>query len=98
MRDGARARAELLDEKLRVDVVRPDIVRISISRGGEFDTQPTYAVCVDPLADRVPFQIDRDESAVRLEDVSTRRHARLDPFRLDVHRSDGSVVVEDSTR
>ena len=52
--------AELLDEKLRVDVVRPDVVRISISRGGEFDTQPTYAVCVDPLADRVPFQIDRD--------------------------------------
>ena len=38
-------------------------------------------------------QSDRDESAVR-EDVSTRRHARLDPFRLDVHRTDGSIVVE----
>ena len=86
--------AELLDEKLRIDVVRTDIVRISISRGGVFDTQPTYAVCVDPLADRVPFQIDRDESAVRLKTSALVVTLGLDPFRLDVHRSDGSVVVE----
>ena len=46
--------ADLHREQLRIDVVRPDVVRIKISRGGEFDESPTYAVCIDPLADPVP--------------------------------------------
>ena len=36
-------------------MVRPDVVRIKISRGGVFDETPTYAVCVDPLAEPVPI-------------------------------------------
>ena len=46
-RPGRRPRGE----RLRIDVVREDVVRVKISRGGEFDETPTYAVCVDPLAD-----------------------------------------------
>ena len=42
--------AELHGERLRIDVVRADVVRIKISRGGVFDESPTFAVCVDPLA------------------------------------------------
>ena len=49
--------ADLHREQLRIDVVRPDVVRIKISRGGEFDESPTYAVCVDPLAEPVPFKV-----------------------------------------
>ena len=49
--------ADLHREQLRIDVVRPDVVRIKISRGGVFDESPTYAVCVDPLAVRaVPIE------------------------------------------
>ena len=39
-------------ELMRVDLVREDVVRVKISRGGVFDEAPTHAVCVDPLAER----------------------------------------------
>ena len=81
-------------EQLRVDVVRADLVRIKISRGGVFDESPTYAVCVDPLAEPVPFRVERDDDRVRLVTDSLTVSVWLDPFRLDVHRADGSVVVE----
>ena len=32
---------------------RDDVVRVKISRGGVFDEAPTFAVCVDPLAEPV---------------------------------------------
>ena len=40
--------AALHGERLRVDVVRDDVVRFKISRGGAFDETPTFALCVDP--------------------------------------------------
>ena len=49
---------ELHGEQLRVDVVRDDVVRFKISRGGVFDDSPTFAVCVDPLAEPVDFTVD----------------------------------------
>lgn len=85
-------------EHLRIDVVRPDVVRLHLSRGGAFDEQPTYAVCVDPFAASSAAPVDwraepgddrwtlvTDELVVTLW---------LDPFRVDVHRTDGSVVFE----
>ena len=44
--------AHLHGEQLRVEPVRPDVVRLQLSRGGVFDEKPTYAVCVDPLGGR----------------------------------------------
>jgi len=38
--------AELHGERLSIDVVRADLLRIKISRGGVFDESPTFAVCV----------------------------------------------------
>ena len=58
--------AELHRERLRIDVVREDLVRIKISRGGEFDETPTYAVCVDPLADVPEFTVLRDDQRVQV--------------------------------
>ena len=42
--------AEVGGEQLRIDLIRPDVVRFKISRGREFDESPTFAVCVDPLS------------------------------------------------
>jgi alpha-glucosidase len=86
--------AEVQTEKLRVDVIRPDIVRFKISRGGVFDESPTFAVCVEPLADAVDFDIVRDADRVRLVTSDLVVSVWLDPFRLDVHRTDGTPVVE----
>ena len=88
-------RARLDGEQLRVDVVRPDVLRIAISRGGTFDESPTFAVHVDPLADVPPFALERDDARVaRLRTDAVVLSLSLEPFSLDVHRTDGSPVLE----
>jgi alpha-glucosidase len=86
--------AALHGEQLRIDVVRDDVVRVKISRGGVFDESPTFAVCVDPLEHPVAFGFEREQGVVRLRTAALVVSVGLDPFRLDVHRADGSVVVE----
>ena len=86
--------AELHHERLRIDVVRDDVVRIKISRGGEFDETPTYAVCVDPLEVPTDFTVVRDDERVRVSTAACTVSLWLDPFRIDVHRADGTPVVE----
>src|SRR5437868_12058852 len=86
--------AELHGERLRIDMVRADVVRIKISRGGGFDESPTFAVCVDPVSEDVDFTIERTDELVRLRTSALAFSLWLDPFRLDVHRADGSPVVE----
>ena len=81
-------------EMLRIDLVREDLLRVTISRGGVFDETPTYAVCVDPLEQVPEFSVDREEGVVRLRTAAMVVSLWLDPLRLDVHRSDGSTVVE----
>ncbi|HEY7719926.1 MAG TPA: TIM-barrel domain-containing protein, partial [Pedococcus sp.] len=86
--------ASLHGEQLSVDVVADDVVRVRISRGGRFDEQPTHAVCVDPLQDVPAFSVERGEDVVRVRASGLVLSLWLDPFRVDVHRPDGSVVVE----
>ncbi|MBC7560468.1 MAG: alpha-glucosidase [Dermatophilaceae bacterium] len=86
--------AQIHGELLRVDLVRTDVVRIKISRGGTFDESPTFAVCVDPLGEEVEFTAEYADEVVRLRTTDLVVSLWLDPFRLDVHRSDGSAVIE----
>lgn len=86
--------AQIHGELLRVDLVRTDVVRIKISRGGTFDESPTFAVCVDPLGEEVEFTAEYADDVVRLRTTDLVVSLWLDPFRLDVHRSDGSAVIE----
>jgi alpha-glucosidase len=70
-------------ERLRVDVIRPDVVRLKISRGGVFDEAPTFAVVQDGSADHEV-------------DGTTLRTAALevDLETLAVRRADGTPVVD----
>jgi len=91
--------ARLHGEQLRVDAVRPDVVRVQLSRGGVFDEKPTYAVCVDPLSAAdgggdVRWRAEESGGAWTLVTDDLVVTLWLDPFRVDVHRTDGSVVVE----
>jgi len=86
--------AEVGGERLRIDLIRPDLVRFKISRGREFDESPTFAVCVDPVSDLVEFTVQPRDEEVRLVTSEMTVTLGLDPFRLDVHRSDGTAVVE----
>ena len=86
--------AHVHGEMLRIDLVREDVVRVAISRGGRFDEQPTYALCVDPLSRAVPFDVEEDDDVVRVRTPAMVVSLWLDPFRLDVHRTDGTAVAE----
>ncbi|MGZ4477492.1 MAG: glycoside hydrolase family 31 protein [Nocardioidaceae bacterium] len=86
--------ADVHHEQLRVDVVKADLVRVKISRGGVFDEEPTFAVCTDPLALPAEFSVVHDPDRVRLVTSALVVSVWLDPFRLDVHRTDGTPVVE----
>jgi alpha-glucosidase len=86
--------ATVAGEQLRVDLVRADIVRVKISRSGVFDESPSFAVCVDPLSHEVEFTVDSDDGVVRLRGSELVVSLWLDPFALDVHRSDGSAIAE----
>ena len=87
--------ARLHGERLRVELVDADIVRLSISQDGTFDEHPTYALCVDPLSRPMPeFRVEREEQNVRLVTDRIVVTVRLDPFGLAVHRSDGTPVIE----
>ncbi|HEY6889906.1 MAG TPA: TIM-barrel domain-containing protein [Solirubrobacter sp.] len=70
-------------ERLRVDVLRADVIRLKISRGGVFDETPTFAVIEDGTAD---FEVDG--SIVRTAALE------VDTATLDVRRRDGTPVVE----
>ena len=86
--------AELHSERLRVEVVRDDVVRVKLSRGGVFDERPTFAVCVDPLSEPVDCSVSLEAGVARVTTSALVVSLWLDPFRLDVHRADGSVVIE----
>ncbi|WP_182113196.1 MULTISPECIES: TIM-barrel domain-containing protein [unclassified Actinotalea] len=93
-RTGRGLLAALGGERFRVDVVRDDVVRLAMSRGGVFDEQPTHAVCVDPLSPDVAFEVERSDDVVRVRTAALVVSLWLDPFRVDVHRADGSPVIE----
>lgn len=86
--------AHLHGERLRLEVVRDDVVRVHVSRGGRFDEAPTHAVCVDPLAGGAAFTVERGDGVVRLRTAAVTVTLGLHPFCLDVHRADGSAVME----
>jgi alpha-glucosidase len=86
--------ADVHGEQLRIDVVRSDVVRVQVSRGGVFDESPTFAVHVDPLALPVDLAVERGDGVVRVRTSGLVVSLWLDPFRLDVHRPDGSPVAE----
>src|SRR4051794_15888893 len=79
--------ASLHGEQLRIEPVREDVVRIKLSRGGVFDDAPTHAVIADGRAD---FTVEGHVLRTAALTVTL----RLDPFGIDVHRADGSPVLE----
>lgn len=80
-------------EHLRVEVVRPDVVRISVSRGGVVQERPTHAVAVDPMAEPVPFDVELTTGQATLQTSRVAVRVGLDPFRIDIDRCDGSAVL-----
>jgi len=86
--------ATLDNERLRIDVLAPDCVRIKISRGGVFDEKPSYALAEEPSPMTKGFKVSSSAETSTLETDALRVVVTHEPFALDVYRADGSVVFE----
>ncbi len=83
------------EEKLRVEVIRADILRLKISRAGQFDESPTFAAAFT-MPGAVPFEVSETGQAIILETAQLRLVVSRAPFGLAVYRHDGSPVLEDA--
>jgi alpha-glucosidase len=81
-------------ELLRVEVIRDDIVRLKISRGGSFDEEPTFAVCADLPSPTPAFLVEEDARVVRVGTTQISVTITRSPFSIEACRADGSVIVE----
>ncbi len=84
-------------ERLRVDVLRADVLRIKISRQGGFDEHPTSAVLAEgpaALGSPAEFSVSETPDAVQLKTDQLTLTVGKAPFRLDAHRADGSAIFE----
>ena len=82
------------EEKFRVDLLLPDVVRLKFSQGGYFDENPTFAASFEP-PEPPPFELDDGPDEIVLQSESLRLHISKRPFAVDAFRKDGSVIFED---
>ena len=89
--------ANLEHEKLRVDVIKSDLVRIKISRGGVFDESPSHAVVADfdsVAANARGFELEIGKTAAILKTNALEVRVALDPLHITIRRTDGSLVFD----
>ena len=81
------------EERVRIDVLRDDVVRIKVSQAGAFDETPTFAAIRD-TAEPPAFKVKESANAVEL--TTARMKLRIDraSFAIDAWRADGTVICE----
>ncbi|APR79123.1 Alpha-glucosidase [Minicystis rosea] len=82
------------DERVRVDVLLPDVVRMKISQGGSFDESPTFAACFD-MPPPTSFTVRESARELVLETARLWLRIAKRTFAVDAYRTDGSVIFED---
>ncbi len=84
------------EEFLRVDVIKTDLLRVAISRGGKFDEKPTFALAIDPmeLAGTVDFDVTEANDKIHVITEGMTLEVVRNPFALNAYRADGSAIFE----
>src|SRR5262245_19291872 len=82
------------DEKFRVDVLRPDLLRLKILQAGRFDEHPTFATSFQ-VPSAPPFGVVESEASITVDTGRVRLVIARRPFSLAAYRADGSVIFED---
>ena len=98
--DGIELTLDQGEDRLRVEVLRADILRLKISRVGRFDEQPTLAVtdqALLALSGSAAFTVEDTSKVVRLVTTELTLTIGKSPFRLDLHRADGSPIFESAS-
>ncbi|MEY4310190.1 MAG: hypothetical protein RLZ71_116 [Actinomycetota bacterium] len=86
--------ATLGSERLRVDVIKSDVLRIQISQGGVFEEQPTHSLAVNPFDTELPDMAVSFEHNIELKTLDLYLEVAMQPFSMKVSRLGGGVVWE----
>ncbi len=81
-------------ERVRIDVLFPDVLRLKISQAGSFDESPTFAASFE-MPTPTPFTVTDTPDVVIVETARLRLRISKQPFAMDAYREDGSVIFED---
>jgi len=82
------------EERFRVEVIRADVLKLTISQAGHFDEQPTFAVS-GAASEVVKFELDDSADSITLRTSAMRLVITKRAFGLAAYRTDGSVIFED---
>jgi alpha-glucosidase len=88
---------ELGGERFKAEVVRPDILRLSISRAGVWDERPTFATVLEPSSPPsadVRWEFEERRDHVTLATDALELSIERGEFHFDVRRADGSSVLQ----
>src|SRR5687768_3601856 len=79
--------------RLRIDVVRVDLIRIKVAVAGAFDEAPTFASVFTP-PEPTPFELREDAKSVTLVTAGLYVVVRRRDLHLNAYRADGSPIFE----
>src|SRR5687768_10368791 len=79
-------------ELFRVDVVRPDVLRLAVSRARAFEERPTFATAFTPPAG-VAWELEEHADSLVLRTSALRLELSRGELYYDVTRADGSLVL-----
>ncbi len=82
------------EERFRVEVLRPDVLKLAISQAGRFDEQPTFAVQQVPEKPAA-FELTDSQDSLTLRTSALELVITKRPFGLVARRSDGSLIFAD---
>jgi alpha-glucosidase len=86
--------AHLDAELLAIDVLKPDLMRVMISRGGKFDSNPTFAISAEINTGFKDFNVSESNDKIHVTTAEMTIEVVKQPFALNAYRADGSAIFE----
>jgi len=80
------------DEKVKLDFIFNDVLRIKVSKGGVFDASPTFAIPHDEFG-APTFSLTEGENNLQLKSKEVTVEVGLKPFALNVFRANGEQII-----
>lgn len=79
-------------EHLRIEFMREDVLRLKMTRGGQWDTRERLAIDPAFCPKNCPVQLVEDGMTLTLSSAQINVHVCKAPFHLEARRTDGSLL------
>jgi alpha-glucosidase len=80
------------DEKVKIDFIFDDVVRIKVSKGGVFDASPTFAIPNDEFGEP-KFSFVENKKKLQLKSAELTVEIGINPFSITDFRANGEQII-----